>query len=85
MKNKSTNKEQGDKFNCPEKDSTNRLFLTSKAVCSILPISMRTLQSYRKKRIIPFYQVGNKVFYNPFQLNEFLEKHHVKPSKRRRV
>ena len=37
--------------------------LTSDELISFLKISNRTLQSYRDKRIIPFYQVGRKTFY----------------------
>ena len=43
--------------------STQDELLTSDELIAFLKISNRTLQSYRDRRIIPFYQVGRKTFY----------------------
>ena len=40
-----------------------KLWLSSDDVCRILRISKRTLQNYRDNRILPFSQVGRKIYY----------------------
>ena len=37
--------------------------LNSDELISFLKISKRTLQNYRDRKIIPFYQVGRRTFY----------------------
>jgi MerR family transcriptional regulator, repressor of the yfmOP operon len=53
-------------------------WLSSEEVCKILRISSRTLQNYRDKREIPFYQIGRKIYYKASDVNRFLERHHIK-------
>ena len=57
---------------------SNCVWLTIDDVVRILKISRRTLQSYRDKRLIPFYQVGRKIYFKSADVDEFLELHHVK-------
>ena len=42
-------------------------------VCEILSIGKRTLQSYREKRIIPYTQVGHKIYYKPQDVEALLK------------
>ena len=43
-------------------------------------ISKRTLQNYRDRGILPFAQIGRKIYYKATDLDEFLESHHVRAS-----
>lgn len=53
-------------------------WLDSKAVCEYLGISSRQFQAYRDKRLIPFSQVGRKIYVKGSDLDDFLEKHRIK-------
>lgn len=53
-------------------------WLTGDEVCHILGISKRTCQSYRDKRILPFYQVGRKIYFKITDVDDFLERHHIR-------
>lgn len=55
-------------------------WLTGDHVCHILEISKRTLQNYRDRGILPFAQIGRKIYYKATDLDEFLESHHVRAS-----
>jgi hypothetical protein len=61
-----------------QKCQTNEAWLSGQEVMKILRISSRTLQSYRDKREIPFYQVSRKLYYKSSEINEYLERHHIK-------
>jgi hypothetical protein len=52
--------------------------LTRKDVCRILGISLRTEQNLRDQRRISFSQSSRKVFYQDCDINDFLERHHIK-------
>ncbi|MHA1482554.1 MAG: helix-turn-helix domain-containing protein [Candidatus Heimdallarchaeaceae archaeon] len=64
------------KSNLP--NTTVTTLLTSEEVCSLLRISSRTLQSYRDRNILPFSQIGRKIYYKAFDINEYLERHYIK-------
>lgn len=49
------------------------LFLTGKEVCERLYISLRTLQDYRDRRIIPYTQFAGKILYKASDLEKMLE------------
>lgn len=51
-------------------------FLTSKEVCERLYISLRTLQDYRDRRIIPYTQFAGKILYKASDLERMLEKNY---------
>lgn len=46
---------------------------TNQEVCQLLGISLRTLQSYRDKGIIPYSQVGHKCYYKVNDIERFIE------------
>jgi hypothetical protein len=60
-------------FNLNEKN-----LLTSEDVCRLLRISVRTLCTYRRLRILPFSQSGRKIYYQISDIQEYLTKHYVK-------
>ncbi len=45
-------------------------------VCELLHVSKRTLQSYRDKGILPFSQIGAKIYYKARDIQKHLEKHY---------
>jgi hypothetical protein len=44
-------------------ERSNEKWLDNEAVCKLLTISQRTLQSYRDNGTIPFSQIGHKCYY----------------------
>ncbi|MFV0327493.1 MAG: helix-turn-helix domain-containing protein [Bacteroides xylanisolvens] len=48
-------------------------YLTSEELCSILKISRRTLQDYRRNRILPFIQLPGKVLFRESDIRKVLE------------
>jgi len=65
-------KKQGSSLNSSEK------WLDSKAVCHLLNVSSRTLQSYRDKGILSFSQFGRKIYYKVSDIQDHLERNYVK-------
>ena len=57
---------------------TNSEWLDGKAVCHLLRVSNRTLQSYRDKGIISFSQFGRKIYYKASDIQEHLERNYIK-------
>jgi excisionase family DNA binding protein len=53
-------------------------WFTGDEVCRILCISKRTLQNYRDQRRISFYQIGRKIYYKATDVDDLLERHHIK-------
>ncbi len=49
-------------------------WLDNQDVMMLLNVSKRTLQTYRDERMIPFSQVGNKIYYKAKDVEKFLEK-----------
>lgn len=47
---------------------------TNQEVCLLLKISLRTLQNYRDKGIIPYSQIGHKCYYKVKDIEHFIEK-----------
>jgi excisionase family DNA binding protein len=54
------------------------LLLTTKEACQVLKISLRSLQSYRDRGLIPFIQFGREVRFRPEDLQQFLMDHFIK-------
>ena len=48
-------------------------WLDNEEVCEMLSIAKRTLQVYREKRIIPYTQVGHKIYYKPQDVEALLK------------
>lgn len=55
-------------------------WLDNQEVCLILKISKRTLQNYRDNGILPFSQIGNKIYYKASDIENHLEKNYIKVS-----
>jgi MerR family transcriptional regulator, repressor of the yfmOP operon len=53
-------------------------WLISEQVCALLRISGRTLISYRQRGILPYSQIGRKIYYKESDIQEYLEKHYIK-------
>ena len=48
-------------------------WLDNQDVCQILNISLRTLQTYRSNQMLPYTQIGYKMFYKPEDVGKLLE------------
>lgn len=46
-------------------------------VCQLLGISLRTLQSYRDKGVLPYSQIGHKCYYKIEDIERFIEENRV--------
>ena len=46
--------------------------------CQVLKISKRTLQSYRDNGILPFSQIGGKIYFRSADIEEHLNRHYNK-------
>ena len=55
----------------------NKRWLTSEEVCHILSISKRTLQSYRDRGVLPYAQIGRKIYYKSSDIDEHLDAHYI--------
>ena len=53
-------------------------WLDNQDVCIILKVSTRTLQNYRDKGILPFSQIGNKIYYKASDIEKHLETNYIK-------
>lgn len=60
------------------KNSLEEDWLSNKEVASILRVTPRTLQNYRDNGLIPFSQVGSKIYYKSSEIEEHLNRHYVK-------
>lgn len=45
----------------------------NKEVAQLLKVSLRTLQSYRDKGILPYSQIGHKCYYKVKDIERFME------------
>ena len=52
-------------------------YLTTAEVKQILHVSQKTLQDYRKKRLIPFIQRGRKIYVKRSDLDAFQEANRI--------
>jgi len=50
-------------------------FIESKKIPDILGISLKTWQTYRDNGVIPFIQVGAKIWVKKIDLENFFDKH----------
>lgn len=58
--------------------TTTKKWLSSEDVCHLLLISKRTLQTYRDRGILPFAQIGRKIYYKASDIDEYLNQHYIK-------
>ena len=55
----------------------NSQWIESVKIPKILGISLKTWQTYRDKRLIPFSQIGSKIFVKRADLVKFMESHYI--------
>lgn len=55
-------------------------WLDIQEVCMLLKISKRTLQSYRDSGILPYSQIGGKIYFKAIDIEEHLKSHYFKLS-----
>lgn len=53
-------------------------YIESKKIPKLLGISLKTWQTYRDKGIIPFIQLGSKIWVKRADLEAFMNKHYIK-------
>jgi len=59
-------------------DRNNEKWLDNEAVCKLLKISRRSLQSYRDNGTILFSQIGHKCYYKTSDIEQFINKQQIK-------
>ena len=52
-------------------------WLESEDARKLLGVSPKTWQNYRDQRLIPFSQIGRKIYVNHADINNFLHKHRL--------
>jgi hypothetical protein len=60
-------------------------WMTGDQVCLLLRISKRSLQNYRTQRILPFSQIGRKIYYKASDIETYLESHYIKSNNQKGV
>ncbi len=55
----------------------NSQWIESVKIPKILGISLKTWQTYRDKRLIPFSQIGSKIFVKRADLENFMASHYI--------
>lgn len=58
-------------------DEIGNQWVESSAARKELGVSQKTWQTYRDKRIIPFSQVGRKIYVRRSDLQKFMEEHYI--------
>lgn len=59
-------------------DDRNSEWLESETVRKILGVSPKSWQTYRDQRLIPFSQIGRKIYVKRADLQDFMERHYIK-------
>ena len=62
-------------------DDSSTEWIESEDARKILGVSPKTWQNYRDQRIIPFSQIGRKIYVNRADLDAFLRKHRISARK----
>lgn len=52
-------------------------WIESARVREILGVSAKTWQTYRDRRLIPFSQIGHKIYVSIEDLNDFMSEHRI--------
>jgi hypothetical protein len=74
-----------DKFNYmfnlmqEERNKPNFNWMTNKAAMGALGVSSRTMQTLRDDGLLGFSKIGNKIYYNPEDIDHLLQRHYQKP------
>jgi len=53
------------------------IFFDNQEFLQLMNISKRTAQEWRNKKVIPFSQVGNKIYYTLSDIQKLLKEHYV--------
>jgi excisionase family DNA binding protein len=56
---------------------TLKKWLSSEEVCHLLAISKRTLSTYRSRGILPYAQIGRKIYYKASDIDDYLDAHYI--------
>lgn len=62
-------------------DDSSSEWIESEAARKLFGVSPKTWQNYRDQRIIPFLQIGRKIYINRADLDAFLRKHRILATK----
>ncbi len=62
-------------------DDRNSEWIESDAARKMLGISPKTWQNYRDQRVIPFSQIGRKIYVYRADLEDFMRSHYIKARK----
>ena len=57
---------------CKHRNKGLQKWLDNQEVCQLLNISKRTLQTYRDNGILPYSQIGHKMYYRPEDVERVL-------------
>ncbi len=66
-----------------KKKSISEEWISNPEAAEMLHVTLRTLQNYRDNGILPFSQVGSKIYYKLSDLREHLDSHYVAVNNRR--
>ncbi|MCD7971064.1 MAG: helix-turn-helix domain-containing protein [Candidatus Azobacteroides sp.] len=66
-----------EKLNQLERSQKSKEWLDNQDVCVMLDVSLRTLQTYRDKRIIPYTRIRNKCYYKKEDIEQLINKSKV--------
>ena len=58
-------------------EEINSQWIESVKIPKLLGISMKTWQTYRDKRLIPFSQIGSKIYVKRSDLEKFMNDHYI--------
>ena len=58
-------------------EGLNAQWIESTEARKLLGVSQKTFQGYRDNRIIPFVQVGRKIYVKRGDLNKFMQDHYI--------
>ena len=62
-------------------DDSGSEWIESEDARKILGVSPKTWQNYRDQRIIPFSQIGRKIYVNRADIDAFLRQHRIATAK----
>jgi hypothetical protein len=55
----------------------NSMWIESVRMPKLLGVSQKTWQTYRDKRIIPFSQIGSKIYVKRADIEKFMQSHYI--------
>jgi len=68
---------------CKNTKLLSEIWFDIQEVCQLLKISKRTLQAYRDNGILPFSQIGGKIYFRANDIEEHLNRHYNKAFNKR--